>query len=78
MKTITIELTDAEYEIIEKAQQLHYTPIIKSEYIKRTIIEASLSTLQDAEAIPKMRFSFEPIEKRLCEKYSLDESYQKG
>ncbi len=90
MKTITIELTDAEYEGIENARQLHFDiscanlpkgaeidPITLDEYIKRTLIDCAISSLQEVELNPDVWFVTEPIKKELCEKYGLSETYQK-
>lgn len=90
MKTITIELTDAEYEIIENARQFHFDiscadlpegaeidPTTMDEYIKRSLIACAISSLQEVELNPEVWFATEPIKEELCEKYSLSEAYQK-
>ena len=90
MKTIALELTDAEYDLIETVRQMHFDiscaslpkgaeidPITLDEYIKRTLIDCAISSLQEVELNPDVWFVTEPIKKELCEKYGLSETYQK-
>jgi hypothetical protein len=85
MKTITIELTDAEHDLIENASQLHFDitcselpegtevdPITMDEYIKRTLIECSISALQEVEINPDVWLTSAPLDKKVCEKYRLE------
>ncbi len=90
MKTIALELTDAEYDLIETVRQMHFDiscaslpkgaeidPITLDEYIKRTLIDCAISSLQEVELNPDVWFVTEPIKKELCEKYGLSETYRK-
>ena len=85
MKTITIELTDAKYDLIEKASQLHFDitcselpdgtevdPITMNEYIERTLIECSISALQEVEINPDIWLTSAPLDQEFCEKYGLE------
>lgn len=90
MKTIALELTDAEYDLIETVRQMYFDessielpedadidPITMDEYIKRTLIDSAISVIEETEINPEVWFVTEPIKEELCEKYSLSEAYQK-
>jgi hypothetical protein len=90
MKTIALELTDAEYDLIETVRQMHFDessielpedadidPITMDEYIKRTLIDSALSVIEETEINPDVWFVPAPVKKELCEKYGLSKTYQK-
>lgn len=90
MKTIVLELTDAEYDLIETVRQMYFDessielpedadidPITLDEYIKRTLIDCAISSLQEVELNPDVWFVPAPVKKELCEKYGLSKTYQK-
>jgi hypothetical protein len=90
MKTIALELTDAEYDLIETVRQMYFDessielpgdadidPITMDEYIKRTLIDSALSVIEETEINPDVWFVSAPVKKELCEKYGLSETYQK-
>ena len=90
MKTIVLELTDAEYDVIETVRQMFFDessielpedadidPITMDEYIKRTLIDSALSAIEETEINPDVWFVSAPVKKELCEKYGLSKTYQK-